>query len=174
MQEETKTAAQIVAERIKAMPLHKDYAPVDNMPIPLHKDLLIKKTKQGEWKTKAGIVMATMAENIIEPDEGIVMAIGPMCSEMCRVGLKYKYSKRMDSAYIHDGEEYVMADETALRYVIPSDDFRHSTIYKSDDSVRRGKKMVRNSEAEKRIAIREANEEDERKDTTKGKIRKLK
>lgn len=172
---EEKTASQIAAERIREMPTHKDYRPLKNAPIPLYKDVLIKKTKQGEMKTKTGIILGGMgAENVIEPNEGIVVAVGPMCSEFVRLGVKYKFSQRMDSWYMHEGEEYIMADEAALRFVVPSDDFVAHGGYKTSEQVRRGKKLQEQAAREIRLNIRDNNEKDKRNDSTRGKIRKVK
>lgn len=175
MKETEKTNAQNVAERIRKMPLHKEYKPVPNIPIPLFKGILIKKTKKGEVTTKSGIIMAGVkAENVIDPHEGIIVAVGPMCSEFTRVGLKYKFSHYVDSYYYHDGEEYMMADETLLHYIVPSDEFIANAGYKTAKQVRHTKKLAEQTSREVRIAARDANEEDMRKDTTKGKIRKVK
>lgn len=175
MSEKEKTAAEIATEKIRNMKPHRDYVPVENMPIPLYKDVLIKKTKQGEIKTKSGIILGGMgAENVIEPNEGIIMAVGPMCSEFVKLGLKYKFSQRMDSWYVHEGEEYIMADEAALRFIVPSDDFVAHGGYKTAEQIRRGKKLNEQKEREIRLNRRDANEKDQRNDNTKGKTRKMK
>lgn len=172
MTNKEKTAAEITAERIRKMPLHKDYVPVADMPIPLFKGILVKKTKKGEITTKSGIIMpGTKAENVIDPHEGIVMAVGPMCSEFTRVGLKYKFSHYVDTYYYHDGEEYMMADETLLHYVVPSDKFVVNAGYKTDKAVRREKKLKEQNSREERLAAVEKNQTDKEKDRTKGKIR---
>lgn len=175
MENKEKTNAQNVAERIKLMPLHKDYVPVPNMPIPLFKGILIKKTKKGEVVTKSGILMpGVKAENVIEPHEGIVMAVGPMCSEFTRIGLKYQFSHYVDSYYYYNGEEYMMADETLLHFVVPSDEFIENAGYKTAKQVRHSKKLKEQTDREARLAARDLNEKDERQDNTKGKIRKVK
>jgi len=175
MENKEKTDGQLSAERIRKMPLHKDYVPVNNMPIPLFKGILIRKTKKGEIVTKNGIIIpGAKAENTIDPHEGIIMAVGPMCSEFTRVGLKYKFSHFVDSYYMHEGEEYMMADETLLHYVVPSDEFVVHTGYKTEKSVRKAKKLVEQVLREERLSRRDENEKDERLDNTKGKIRKVK
>lgn len=173
MNKEEKTAAQLVAERIKSMPLHKEYVPVPNIPIPMFKDLLIKKTKKAEIKTKAGILLNTTSTDskVIDPLEGIIIACGPNCGEYTRVGLKYKLSGDTQTYYMHDGEEYMMAEESMLRFVVPSDDFVAIGRAKTPTELRREKKLKEQTEREARLNARDANDKDKRLDPTKGKIR---
>jgi len=175
MKEQEKTSADIVAERIKSMPLHSDYVPVNNMPIPLFKGILIKKTKVAERKTKTGIIMpGQTAENVISPNEGILMAVGPLCSPFSKIGLKYQYSSYVDTLFYHEGEEYYMADENHLHYVVPSDEFVSTGGYKTAKQVRQEKKVPEMFAREARIDARDENDKDKRLDKTRGKIRKVK
>ena len=43
MTKPTMTAAELVAKRIQEMPLHPDYKPVNDLPIPLHKRIVTGK-----------------------------------------------------------------------------------------------------------------------------------
>jgi hypothetical protein len=43
MENKEKTSAEIAAERIANMPIHENYKPVDDLPIPLHKGVLVLK-----------------------------------------------------------------------------------------------------------------------------------
>lgn len=171
-----KTPAEIARERILTAPVHESYKPVDDLPIPLYKGLLMKEAPKAIIKTVSGIIIGegAKAENVEEYKEGILYAIGPMCSEYMRLGLKYQFSFFVDTFFWHKGIKYYKMDETMVHYVMTD----HTTVtdngHKSVKKIIRTKKLEEQTSRNQRLANRDDNEKDARLDKTKGKIRKVK
>lgn len=175
------SAAEIAAKRIREMPLSKDYKPVDDLPIPLHKGVLILKPRHVNpalpVTTSTGIIVDpryTSADNTEDIKEGIMMAIGPNCSEFLRIGLRYQFSSFVDTFFHHKGEVYYKLDEPNVYYVIPSEETYVNNGVKKASAVRHEKKFQEQKSYLEHEAKQDANEKDRRMDKTKGKIRKVK
>jgi hypothetical protein len=180
-EKEQMTAAEIAAKRIREMPLSKHYKPVDDLPIPLHKGVLILKPRHVNpalpVTTSSGIIVDpryTSADNTEDLKEGILMAVGPNCTEYLRIGLRYQFSSYVDTFFHHKGEVYYKLDEPAVYYVIPSDETVVNNGIKKEKAVRRVKSLEKQSVRQAAERRSDLNEKDRRMDKTAGKTRKLK
>jgi len=177
----TMTAAELVAKRIQEMPLHKDYKPVDDLPIPLHKGVLVLKPKRISpnkiQTTASGLIVDPnyiSADNSQEPNFGIISAIGPNCSPFVKIGLKCQFNSYINTFFWHQGETYYKMDENDVYFIIPNEETAVHNGIKKPENVRHEKKFQEQKSYLKEESQRDANEKDKRLDKTKGKTRKLK
>jgi len=126
--------------RINSLPLDPEYKYDPNAPIPLGKGVLVKKIESNiQTITEAGILLAK-GENTQEPPMGIIQAIGPLCSEFVRPGLRCYFNNFVDSSFYRKGVHYMKMDESDVYYLIPPD----TAIFESPkdaSQVRREKKQ---------------------------------
>lgn len=169
------SAAEIAAKRIREMPLSKDYKPVDDLPIPLHRGVLVLKyTRKHNPLLTAGGIELVEGENTNEGKHGIIMAVGPNCSEFLRVGLRCQFNFYVDSLFWHKGETYYKMDEPDVYYIVPSSETVVDNGVKKASAVRHEKKFQEQKSYLEHEAKKDANDKDKRMDKTKGKIRKVK
>lgn len=162
-----------IAERIQAMPLDPEYKPVQNLPIPLGKGVLVKPIQQTPTsQTESGIILMG-GENSHPPHLGIVYAIGPLCSEYVRVGLRVYFNFFVDSSFYIDGVHYAKMDEHDVYYIVPPKAIVFDGV-KSDKEVRQEKKLPKQQAYLNEMYRKEQNEKDAKMDSTKGKIRIIK
>lgn len=164
-----------IAEIIKSLPIDSDYIPVDNLPIPLHKGVLVKKIQQSSIQLLSSGIMLVEgdAENSTPPHLGIIYAVGPNCSEYLKVGLRCYYNFYVNSSFRIDGVDYAKLDEADVYYLLNSKALVVEQV-KDDKQVGRAKRMPVSDNAIKTQAKIDANDKDKRHDRTKGKIRKMK
>jgi len=177
MTKPTMTAAEIVAKRIQEMPLHPDYKPVHDLPIPLHKSVLIEKTSRINRSlpvTVGGIIIPESSENTQPDKAGILVAVGPDCNKYLKIGLMYQFNFYVDTYFYHKGKTYYKMHENDVFFVVPSEETIVHNGVKKPENVRHEKKFQEQKSYLKEEAQRDANEKDKRLDKTKGKVKKLK
>lgn len=126
-------------ERIKSLPLDPEYKHNPNVPIPLGKGVLVKKIEKKVTTITTAGIMLTAADNTPEPHMGIIQAVGPLCSEYLRVGLRCYYNFFIDSSFYLDGVHYAKMDENDVYYLIPPQTALFEGV-KPEAHVRREKK----------------------------------
>ena len=161
-----KTRAEEIADRIKSMPLDPEYKEVKDIPIPLGRGVLVKKINQSNITTEGGIIILE-GENTTPPHLGIIQAVGPLCSEHLKVGLRCYYNFYVDSSFYIGGVHYAKMDEVDVFYIVPPSSLVMEAP-KTDKQVRTGKKVVAQSAANKRIFEHEQNEKDKLAESAKG------
>lgn len=169
-----KSSAEETIEIIENLPLHKDYKPVPDLPIPLGYGVLIKPiTKTIEEITfDSGVTLLTAEGNNTQPKcEGILYAVGPQCSKYMRIGLKYQYSAEVKTSFRHKQHEFMKMDEFSVHFVVPDESTRVDNGIKDSRQVRKEKKLPKQASILNQIAKDEANDMDKLKDRTKGKVR---
>jgi len=179
MENKEKTSAEIAAERIANMPIHENYKPVDDLPIPLHKGVLVQKARLFNpvlpATTAGGILIPETAEENRNPDKtGIIFAVGPECSKMVKVGLMCQFNHFVDSYFFHKGETYFKMHENDVYYIVPSNETTVHNGAKSSAAIRREGKFQEQKQQIIHESKQDANEKDKRLDKTKGKIRVMK
>lgn len=178
-----KTSAQIVAERILSMKLDKDYKAVPNLPIPLDIGVLVMKLTKppaiikietdllsGNQNATQEIYTAT-GDNSREPNLGILMAVGPKCSEYLRVGLRVFWDVNQTGTFRHKGVDYYRMDQYSILYIVP-DASTLDTIgdtVKDERQVRREKKIPQQQDIANKLHKRDMNELDEKTEKSKSK-----
>jgi len=182
MTKPTMTAAELVAKRIQEMPLHPDYKPVDDLPIPLHKSVLVRKDRSvnivlpaSPVTSTGGIIIPKTADNSQDDKTGIIYAIGPDCGPFVKSGLRCQFNYYVDTYFWHtDGETYYKMHENDVFYIVPNDKTAVHNGVKKPENVRHEKKFQEQKSYLKEEAQKDANEKDKRLDKTKGKVKKLK
>lgn len=167
------TEAQKTGIAILNMPLHPDYSPVPDMPLPLSYGVIVKPIKKEIELLPSGIITAD-GENTNDTCEGIIYAVGPACSPFLRVGLKCIYSAEAKTEFRHKNQFYKKMDEFSVFFIVPDLTTSVNNGVKSDREMGRKKRMERQVYAAKVERTRSQNEKDASKDKTKGKIRKVK
>lgn len=174
-----KNSAQIVAERILSMKLDKDYKPVPNLPIPLDIGVLVKKLSKPASVIKIDNDLMNATQELIladgansrEPNLGILMAVGPKCSEYLRVGLRVFWDVNQTGTFRHEGVDYYRMDQYSILYIVPDAstlDTIGNTV-KDERQVRREKKIPKQQEIANKIFQRDQNELDEKTEKSKSK-----
>lgn len=160
---------QSVLELIQLLPLDPDYKPINNLPIPLGRGVLVKKVEQSViQQTESGLyLVGGNAENSNPPHLGVIYATGPQCSPYLRIGLRVYYNFYCDSAFWIGGIEYAKMDENDIFYIVRPNNLAVEKP-KSARQVDREKRMNRNNIADKNIRKKEQEEKDI-KDFLKGK-----
>jgi len=174
MKQKEKSAAEIVAEKIRNTPICKEYKPVANLPIPLINGVLIKKEdKVNLIKTQGGLIIpgGQRAENSQENQEGILYAVGPKCSEFLRLGLRYQFSSFVDTFFWHEGVQYYKLDETLVYFVVPDPNTVVHNGVKSAKEMTRNRLSKKANVMNKAVAQRDANEKDKYKESIKKKTK---
>lgn len=166
MKKETKSRAEEIADTINSMPIDPEYVAEPNIPIPLGRGVLVKKINQSNITTQSGLIVIG-GENTTPPHLGIIQAVGPMCSEYLRVGLRCYYNFYVDSSFYIGGVDYAKMDEGDVYYIVPPKALVMEAP-KTEKQVRVGKKLQNQSAANKRIFEHEQNEKDKLKELEKG------
>lgn len=185
MNQETRSDAEISAERLRNMKPHPDYKPVQGLPIPAQNGLLIKQIHKskifeslvqleggGEQK-----IFGAVGENTQDTCEGIIMAVGPNCSAAPRVGLKIQFSSmagKNATIFRHKLEAYLGMDEYSIHFYIPDETTIVDNGVKEDKQLRREKSMYKNQKTLENVHKDEQYKKDVASDKTKGKIRVMK
>lgn len=134
------TEAEKTIERIKNLPVDPEYKYEPNVPIPLGKGVLVKKIEKHVQTITTGGILLAQGENTPEPHMGIIQAVGPLCSEFVRPGLRCYYNFFVDSSFYVGGKHYAKMDEHDVYYLIPPD----TAVFEAPDPahvVRRKKKQ---------------------------------
>lgn len=172
------SSAAISAERIQSMPLDPLYKEVLDIPIPLHKGVLVKRITNRSTiikTTPSGIHLPDpIADNSVDTKDGIIYAVGPDCSDFLRVGLRCQISSGVDTFFYHHGEMYYKLDEYHVYFIVPDVTTGVYNGIKKESDVRRSKKLVEQKEYLDRMDKLDSNEKDKKLDKTKGKVKKLK
>ena len=177
--EEQLSAGEIAAKRIMEMPLHPNYKPVNSLPIPLKRGVLVRKPSVKDTViqpivSEGGIILQNDTQAAIDTKEGIICAVGPECSKFLRIGLKCQFNSYVDTYFYHEGVTYYKMDENDVYFIIESPDTVVNNGVKSVKVLKKEQKIIHQEAVFKKEAIRDANEKDKRLDKTKGKIRKVK
>jgi len=171
MKEQQLSAAEIAAKRIREMPLAKSYKHVADLPIPLHRGVLVLKyTRKHAPILTAGGIELVEGENTHNQKEGIISAVGPNCSEFLRVGLRCQFNHYVDTFFYHGGETYFKMDEPDVYYIVPSEETVVNEGIKKEKAVRRAKKLDEQTVRQAAEYRKDQNEKDKRLDKTKGKV----
>lgn len=106
-------------QRIKSLPVDPEYKFDPNVPIPLGRGVLVKKIEsQIQTVTEAGLLL-TKTEATPDPHLGIIQAVGPLCSEYIRPGLRCYYNYYVDSSFYVSGKHYAKMEENDVYYLVP-------------------------------------------------------
>jgi len=173
------SSAAISAERIQSMPLDPLYKEVIDLPIPLHKGVLVRRLTDLDRPTiikttPGGIHLPdAIADNSTDTKDGIIYAVGPDCSEFLRVGLRCQISSMVDTFFYHHGVMYYKLDEFHVYFIVPDPTTLIHNGIKKESEVRRKDKLEEQKEYLNRMNKMDGNEKDKKLDKTKGKTRKL-
>lgn len=170
--EEQKTAAQIAAERIMNAPLDPEYEPVEDIPVPLGRSVIMQSVKGHEMIiNSSGIILPKNAKNTVTPNEGIVISVGPECSKYIRPGLRYQYSMHVDTGFMHtNGKTYPYMDEMLVFFCKLSPIATDMGVI-PDRHLQRAEKQERQAKWMNQDHADNMNEMDKAFDKTKGKTK---
>lgn len=163
--EEPKSRAEEIAAKIKSMPIDPEYREVADIPIPLGRGVLVKKISQSNITTEGGIIILE-GENTTPPHLGIIQAVGPLCSEYLRVGLRCYYNFYVDSSFLLGGVHYAKMDENDVYYIVPPKALVMEAP-KTEKQVRTSKKGQNQVAANERIFKHEQNLKDKEAELAK-------
>lgn len=133
------TEKEKLIERIKSLPIDPEYKYEANVPIPLGKGVLVKKIESHVQTITTGGILLAKGDNTPDPHMGIIQAVGPLCSEFLRPGIRCYYNFYVDSSFYIGGKHYAKMDESDVYYLIPPDTAVFETP-KQESQVRREKK----------------------------------
>tara|TARA_R110000868_G_scaffold219378_1_gene470354 strand:+ start:71 stop:589 length:519 start_codon:yes stop_codon:yes gene_type:complete len=154
-----------IAERIANLPLDPEYKQNNNLPIPLGKGVLVKKLEQSSIIEVGGILLME-GDNSRKPNLGIIQAVGPLCSDHVRVGLRCFYNIYVDSYFTIDGNNYAKMDEVDVYYIVPPKAIVIENT-KDEKQVRREKGQKEQDARTIRVHNHDQNEKDQYKESKK-------
>ncbi|MFA7287693.1 MAG: hypothetical protein WC055_02335 [Melioribacteraceae bacterium] len=184
-EEQPLSDAQIAAERLRNLKPHSEYKPVEGIPIPAQNGVLVKQLiKPKVFETLVDLegggsqkLFGSTGNNTQDTCEGIIMSVGPKCSNDPRVGLKIQYSSAISNngtKFIHKGKEYLAMDEYSILFYMPDESTIVDNGVKPPSQLRREKKIPLQQKTLDNVYRHEQNEMDKQKDKTKGKVKKMK
>lgn len=158
MENENKRYEELRADILKCV--DNDYQMPKNIPLPFGRSVLLKQLDQVEVKTGSGILMGGIdANNIMKPNIGIVVAVGPSVPDYIMPRLRVYFNQNVDLEYFIGGAYYKMTDFGDVYAAIPEGTLT-SMDTKDDKQVMREKKIVDGSNYE----IKRKSKEEEEKD----------
>lgn len=115
-----------------------------NVPPPFERSVLIKQLDQIEVKTESGLILggeaSARANNVMRPNVGIVVAVGPRVPDYIVPKLRVYFNQNIDLEYFIGGQFYKMSDWSDLYAGIP-DNVLVGMDTKDDKQIMREKKM---------------------------------
>jgi len=139
--------------------IDKDYVMPKNIPYPFERAVLIKQLEQEEVRTESNIIIGGInANNVLKPNIGIVVAVGPKVPDYIIPKLRVYFNQNIDLEYFIGGQFYKMSDYSDIYAAIPEGTLT-AMDNKDDKQVLREKNILANSNYE---LVRKSKEEEEK------------
>jgi len=161
MENEQTRYEQLKKEILKC--IDKDYVMPKNIPLPFERSVLYKQLDQIEVKSTGGLILgsdaAMGASNVLRPNIGIVVAVGPKVPDYIIPRLMAYFNQNNDLEYFIGGAYYKMCDYSDLHAAIPEGTLT-SIDLKDDKEQLREKRMDESASFEARMKIKGDEEKD--------------
>jgi len=88
--------------------------------VPFNHTVLIKKMDTGDNQTTAGGILLAQTSSVdnIKPNMGVIVAVGPECSELCMVGLTIAYNQFANLEVFMKGDFYHIIHEDDIHFAV--------------------------------------------------------
>lgn len=146
-----------LVKRIQALPVPKDLLNNNVGVIPLGKSILAVRVKGGERKVG----------NIIMPDSvttqefvARIVAVGPEVSSYLKVGLLVIYNSMANMESMLKGVSYLCMHESSVYYIVTDEEAQVTAAPETAEQKRINAKIKEQNAVLKRVAKKEANDED--------------
>lgn len=140
--------------------IDKDYIMPKNIPYPFERAVLIKQLEQEEIRTESNIIIGGInANNVLKPNIGIVVAVGPKVPDYIIPKLRVYFNQNIDLEYFIGGTFYKMSDYSDIYAAIPEGTLT-SMDTKDDKQVLREKRTIDSSNYELKRKSKEEEEKD--------------
>ena len=134
------------------------YVMPKNIPTPFGRAVLIKQLEQTEVTTDSGLIIGGIkANNVLRPNIGIIVAVGPDVPEYLIPRLRVYFNQNIDLEYFIGGQFYKMSDYSDIYATIPEGTLT-SMDTKSDKEVHREKAMSDEASYNERIKGKDNND----------------
>lgn len=127
-------------DALNSLPIDPDFELVEGLFMPFGRDVLIKEIKQGEVKTKSGIIAATPSTKTVGASIGVIMARGEDCFKPHYEGMKVYYEPSSTLRIYCKGIEYIQLPEDFVYGAAPPETYLQP--YVADFIGRRREKRV--------------------------------
>ncbi len=92
------------------------------LPIPFERSVIVKQLDQVEVTTNSGLIIGGIeAKNILKPNIGIIVAVGPKVPDYLVPKLRVYFNQNIDFEYYIGGAYYKMSDFSDFYAAIPED-----------------------------------------------------
>lgn len=133
--------------------------------IPLGKSVLLKRIKKGEEKLSSGLIIA--ATNSSADFVGRVVAVGPQVDNGLKIGLKVIYNELANMESYINGDTYIKVHQDSIYYVLLDEQVKVNVAPETPEQIRIKKKIKEQEATLKRVAKKQANDEDKYTETLK-------
>ena len=158
MENENKRYEELKSQILKC--IDKDFVMPKNIPLPFERAVLIKQLEQEEVRTESNLIIGGInANNVLKPNIGIVIAVGPKVPDYIIPKLRVYFNQNIDLEYLIGGAFYKMSDYSDIYAAIPEGTLT-SMDTKDDKQVLREKRMVDGANYELKVKSREEEEKD--------------
>lgn len=127
-------------DALNSLPIPADFEIPEGIFIPFGRDVLIKEIKQGEVKTKSGIITAVAATKTVGASVGYIVMRGEECFKPHYEGMKVYYEPTSLLRVYCKGEEYIQLPEDYVFGAAPPETYLQP--YVADFIGRRREKRV--------------------------------
>jgi len=136
------------------------YVIPDKVPIPFEGSVIVEQVKQQEVKTLNGIILTdTEARNVLRPNIGIIIAVGPKVPDYLVPKLRVYFNQNIDLEYLFGGRYYKMSHYSDFYCAIP-ENVLVSMDTKDDKELTREDLVSRDENYQKNSVIKSAEELD--------------
>jgi len=93
-----------------------------NLPIPFERSVIVKQSENIQITTESGLILGGIeAKNILKPNIGIIVAVGPKVPDYLVPKLRVYFNQNLDFEYFIGGAYYKMSDFQDFYAAIPED-----------------------------------------------------
>ncbi len=93
-----------------------------NLPLPFERSVIVKQLDQVQITTPSGLIVGGIeAQNILKPNIGIIVAVGPKVPDYLVPKLRVYFNQNIDFEYFIGGAYYKMSDYSDFYAAIPED-----------------------------------------------------
>ena len=132
----------------------------NNVPIPFEYSVIVEQLKQNMVTTEGGIIVGDVgARNVLKPNIGIIIAVGPKVPDYLVPKLRVYFNQNIDLEYLFGGRYYKMSHYSDFYCAIP-ENVLVSMDTKDDKELTREDLVARDENYQKGSIIKSAEELD--------------